>query len=1028
MPKVQAKAPDRSEAAAGGSPIAPEAEVFGDYLLHERIGSGGMAEIFLATSPTTEAANQRLAIKRILPTYSDDEQFVRMLVEEAKLCADLRHPNIVDVYDLGEIEHQYFIAMEYVDGHDLLKTLAACGRNNIGFPTDIALYIVMEVLKGLEYAHRLSRPDGHPYGIIHRDVSPSNILLSFEGDVKIGDFGIAKATTREKTSVGTLKGKFGYMAPEQVTGSKIDHRADVFAAGIVLFELLTGHRLFSSKNDIAVLERIRDAVIHPPPRHYRPDLDPDLERIVLKALARRTQDRFQSAQELHDELYAYVYGARAQISPGHLGRFMQNLFLRDPEEQSRRARVGLAPLRARRLESLERPTMPPPVPSISGATEAPAETEDTFQSEEEPAQVSAAALAAAEEAEPARAAEAARAAEEAKAREEVQAAETTQAARAAEEAKAKEEVRAAEAAEAARAAETTEAARAAEAEGATHGSGGAAQTATPVSDGDEGSTVNAALNPPLLSSSTEAAPANGDALADLEPSHPAAEAPAHPFTADPPVAHDIIDEVRRSAVEGAAPAFEAVPETMDLPVLGGIVEVPSVPALIETKPLTEEEPASALQYARTRFDPEGPPAAMLESQDIGILDAPFPATAEADAVFDGYHVEEPSRPVGSGSAFGPLKDEDPDAAWIDEAPPTNDQLAGEATPLFPLREEEAPEPIVATPDQPGIAVVRGGPLPQGASVSVVHSAPLFDLGTAEVPETGPRDDPTAADFSPEEQEDRWFRDQALEFKAEPASVLAPEGMAIVRGTVEARPEAEPASSRARSEPSPALERPVEISGVTEARSPQPTEGPANGNGAASAPAQEGQQQKEALRRVVQRIRPIKEMNHGRHVQDGEQKAAPPPQSRPAPRITSAPPVHETAPPPSSSGRFIPLLLGMLFMIGAAILWTWLPTERSPHPPETPEKAATGPLDTTETDPPASSARPARSSREGALILRCPAPTDVEIQRVGHFEVAGYFRKRLAPGRYRVRLERDGKVLKRKRVEISLGTDVDLPCP
>jgi serine/threonine protein kinase len=264
-----------------------------------------------------------------------------MFVEEAKLCVALRHPNIVQVYDLGEIDSQYFIAMEYVDGRDLLKTLAACGKKRIGFPTEIALYIVMEVLKGLDYAHNLRRPDGQPLGIIHRDVSPSNVLLSFEGEVKIADFGIAKASTREKTETGILKGKFGYMAPEQVTGAPIDHRADIFAMGIVLYELITGHRLFAGKNDLAVLERVRDALIDPPPRHYRPDLAGELEAIVMRSLARDARDRFQLAAELHDALYEYTFRSRATIGPPQLAKFMQELFLADPEEIVRRARIFL---------------------------------------------------------------------------------------------------------------------------------------------------------------------------------------------------------------------------------------------------------------------------------------------------------------------------------------------------------------------------------------------------------------------------------------------------------------------------------------------------------------------------------------------------------------------------------------------------------------------------------------------------------------------------------------------------------------
>src|SRR5262245_15938311 len=314
---------------------------FGDYVLHDRIGAGGMAEIFLATAQGIEGFEKRLVIKRILPTFSGDDQFVRMFIEEAKLCVALRHQNIVQVYDLGEIDGQYFIAMEYVDGRDLLKTLAACGKKRIGFPTDIALYIVMEVLKGLDYAHNLRRPDGQPLGIIHRDVSPSNVLLSFEGEVKIAAFGIAKASTREKTETGILKGKFGYMAPEQVTGTPIDHRADIFAMGIVLYELLTGHRLFAGKNDLAVLERVRDAVIEPPPRHYRPDLAPELESIVMRALSCDPRERFQLAAELHDALYEYTFRSRVTIGPPQLAKFMQDLFLSDPEEIQRRQRVFL---------------------------------------------------------------------------------------------------------------------------------------------------------------------------------------------------------------------------------------------------------------------------------------------------------------------------------------------------------------------------------------------------------------------------------------------------------------------------------------------------------------------------------------------------------------------------------------------------------------------------------------------------------------------------------------------------------------
>jgi len=310
---------------------------FGSYVLHDRIGAGGMAEIFLATKGALNGrghgVERELVIKRILPSLTGDDQFTKMFVEEARLCVNLKHPNIVEVYDLGSVNDQYFIAMEYVHGRDLLKTLAACAKKRVAFPTDLALFIVMEVLKALDYAHNLRGPDGDALGIIHRDVSPSNVLLSFEGKVKLGDFGIAKASTRERTATGILKGKFGYMAPEQVMARQIDHRADVFAVGILLYELLTGHRLFAGRNDLAVLERVRDAVIDPPPRFYRPDLSRELENIVLRSLSREADDRFQSTSELHDALYNYTFKKGVVVNPRTLSKFLHELFLVDETEE-----------------------------------------------------------------------------------------------------------------------------------------------------------------------------------------------------------------------------------------------------------------------------------------------------------------------------------------------------------------------------------------------------------------------------------------------------------------------------------------------------------------------------------------------------------------------------------------------------------------------------------------------------------------------------------------------------------------------
>lgn len=298
---------------------------FGNYVLHERIGIGGMAEIFRATAEVDEV-RQSLVIKRILSHLSEDEAFVRMFIEEAKLCIFLRHPNIVQVYDLGIVDDQYFIAMEYVEGRDLLKTLAACARQRVAFPTDLALYIILQVLKALDYAHNLGGADGRHLGIIHRDVSPPNILLSYSGEIKLSDFGIAKASFREKTRTGIFKGKFGYMSPEQAMGETLDRRSDIFAVGILLYELLTGHRLFTGPNEVAIIEQVRTATVKPALKHYRPDIGPELHRIVMKSLARRREDRFASAADLHETIYNYTFHNGVVLSPRTLGRFMNKLF------------------------------------------------------------------------------------------------------------------------------------------------------------------------------------------------------------------------------------------------------------------------------------------------------------------------------------------------------------------------------------------------------------------------------------------------------------------------------------------------------------------------------------------------------------------------------------------------------------------------------------------------------------------------------------------------------------------------------
>src|SRR5688500_3784963 len=233
-------------------------QAFGKYHLLDKLAVGGMAEIFLAKSAADP--NRYLVIKRILPHFSDNAQFVDMFIDEAKISAQLKHGNIVPVHDLGKIGANYFLAMEWVPGQDLKQLLARCKELGLRLSAEHAAFISWQMLMGLDYAHAKADPGGRPLHIVHRDVSPQNVLVGYDGSVKVTDFGIAKAESKlDATQAGTLKGKFGYMAPEQVVagGPPLDHRADIFASGIILWELLTGHRLFTGTSEIEILEKVR---------------------------------------------------------------------------------------------------------------------------------------------------------------------------------------------------------------------------------------------------------------------------------------------------------------------------------------------------------------------------------------------------------------------------------------------------------------------------------------------------------------------------------------------------------------------------------------------------------------------------------------------------------------------------------------------------------------------------------------------------------------------------------------------------
>ncbi len=303
----------------------PEPIQFGKYSLFERIGRGGMAEVYKGRIQGPAGFERVFVVKRILPHLSDDTTFIKMFVEEAKLSARLNHPNIVHIFELGAVEGEYFISMEYIRGHDLSETMRAIWKA-LGPPRpELVSYIGREVCRGLAYAHNLADENGRPLGMIHRDVSPSNVMLSYEGAVKMLDFGIAKALGdgAEQTKSGTMKGKYAYMAPEQTEGENIDNRSDIFACGIVLHEVLTGRRLFKGQNDVQTIERVRRCDV-PPPSAQNPGVPPELDEIVLKALQRDPARRWSNAADMADALDDVVHAARFQ--PTHLQQILYDLF------------------------------------------------------------------------------------------------------------------------------------------------------------------------------------------------------------------------------------------------------------------------------------------------------------------------------------------------------------------------------------------------------------------------------------------------------------------------------------------------------------------------------------------------------------------------------------------------------------------------------------------------------------------------------------------------------------------------------
>ncbi len=301
----------------------------------DRIAFGGMAEIYRAKTFDTDGHAHMVAVKRVLAHLAEDDDFIQMLVDEAKIAGQLKHRNIARVYEFARSQGEYFIAMEHVDGKDLRSILERCRQNKVPMPTDHAAYVGAEMASALAAAHSAVDSNSEPLRIVHRDVSPSNIICSYAGEVKLCDFGIAKATlSRVNTRTGVIKGKVKYMSPEQALGRKLDHRSDIFSLGSVLYEMLTRVPPFTSNNEMDLLIKVRDAAYRPI-RDLIPNIPPEIEKITEKCLARSRANRFQSADDVARALRNFLKSTMPDYSRSHLGRYVRKYFAAEIERELR---------------------------------------------------------------------------------------------------------------------------------------------------------------------------------------------------------------------------------------------------------------------------------------------------------------------------------------------------------------------------------------------------------------------------------------------------------------------------------------------------------------------------------------------------------------------------------------------------------------------------------------------------------------------------------------------------------------------
>jgi serine/threonine protein kinase len=360
VPEADSKSAEPVSKLSAGSPGDPAA--FGKYELLGLIARGGMAEVYRARMKSER--EHIVAIKCMRPQLAKEARFVDMFIREGKLAILLKHRSIVDTFDVGRTEGRYFIAMEYIGGKDLTQVLRRCQEANQRIPVPHAIYIAARIAEGLHHAHTLVGEDGRPLNIVNRDVSPSNVRLSYGGGVKMLDFGIAQALMKFTSEIGVLKGKFSYMSPEQIRGMPVDARTDIFSAGIILHEMLTTEKLFRGDTEFALMEKVRKAEIAPPSKFNR-RVPAELDAIVARALARDVADRYQTAEAFAQELDALLVGYR--FDPAELRELVRSLFRSDyakEEDEMRACRTSLsAAERAAAAALAVTPAVPRPAPA-----------------------------------------------------------------------------------------------------------------------------------------------------------------------------------------------------------------------------------------------------------------------------------------------------------------------------------------------------------------------------------------------------------------------------------------------------------------------------------------------------------------------------------------------------------------------------------------------------------------------------------------------------------------------------------------